>query len=167
MEKNLSFEIRLSKIAGKGVFATRKIKKGERICFMLGDELHSDEVDKKINSGIEVVGDPFQISDDFFIDLEEPFRTINHSCSPNAFIRGKNELVALRDINEDEEITYDYSLIMWEADDGEQWTCECKCGLANCRKVIEQFYKLPREKQKKHIKEKTLPDFILEKVGRS
>lgn len=104
--------------------------------------------------------------------LEKPFILLNHSCEPNAFIRGKNELVALKDIRTDEEIAYDYSTSMWE--DSEVMKklfgtglleMKCNCGSINCRKIIKQFYELANDVQKRYLELKIVQDFILEKKG--
>ena len=158
------FEIRDSGISGKGAFATRKIFKGDRICFMKGEIVSEEEIDRRMADGSEVQGDPFQIGEHKFIDLDEEFRSINHSCDPNAFIRGVNELVACKNIEEDEEITYDYSCIMWEDSDEEDWDCTCQCKSDKCRGKITQFYNLPEDVKKRYIENKQIPDFIIKKL---
>lgn len=160
-----------SKISGKGLFATCKIKKGERICFMEGDFMDIDEMIARVDYNIERGSDPLGVDDEVYIDLYEPFRSCNHSCEPNSYIKGKNELIALKDINKDEEITFDYSTTMndnkkkIEQSGGILWTMKCKCGNKNCRKTIEQFHNLPTKVKKHYIKNKLAPDFILEKYS--
>ena len=56
---------------------------------------------------------------------------MNHSCEPNGGLRGEAVLVAMRDIKEGEEITFDYATT--ECIDGE-W--ECLCGTPACRGTI-------------------------------
>ena len=171
-EDNL--EIRKSNISGKGVFAKKLIKKGEKICFMEGEEVSVEECIRRIKEGIEKDGDFLQVDNEKYIDMKESNRCINHSCNPNAFIRGKNELVALKDINKGEEIAYDYSTTMWEDKDEikkelgtDAWTMKCKGGSKNCRKIIDQFYLLPKDLQKYYIKNKLAPDFILKKSAKN
>jgi hypothetical protein len=87
-------------------------------------------------------------------------------------LRGRNELVALRDIPEGEEITYDYSTTMddnpekIEVGDGELWNMECNCGKDNCRGIVDQFRTLPVEIQEYYTKNKYAPDFILRKFSK-
>ncbi|MFA5993244.1 MAG: SET domain-containing protein-lysine N-methyltransferase [Candidatus Pacearchaeota archaeon] len=157
--------IKKSKIAGKGVFATRDIKKGLRICFMSGEEMDIYEMIRRVDETEEEEGsDIFQIDDEMYIDLDEMPRTINHSCDPNAFVRGKNELVALRDIKNGEEISYDYSTTMNDNADiiGKDylWTCKCKCGASNCRKIIDQFKTLPKKKRDYYLDNDLVPDHV-------
>lgn len=166
MEK---FLIKKSAIAGNGVFAGASIKKGERICFLTGEACTLDEIIRRVNAGTEAPSDPLLISDEEYLDLDEPSRTFNHSCDPNGFVRGENELIALRSIPAGEEITYDYSTTM---DDNEEkirkagrtlWTCECHCGSARCRGIIDQFKTLPKAAREFYIRNKLMPDFMLRK----
>ena len=172
MENEDKIEIRESNISGKGVFAKEKIKKEERICFMEGVYCTVEEMCILVDEDKEEGSDPLGVDDELYIDMEELYRCINHSCNPNAFLRGRNELVALRDINEDEEIFYDYSTTMndnqekIENSGGELWDMECKCGNSNCRGVIAQFKTLPLELQEYYVKNKLAPDFILRKFAK-
>ncbi|KAK4881903.1 hypothetical protein RN001_005222 [Aquatica leii] len=66
-------------------------------------------------------------------------RFVNHSCEPNCEMQKwsvngqfRMALFALRDIEEGEEITYDYNFSLFNPAEGQ----ECKCGSANCRGVI-------------------------------
>ena len=49
----------------------------------------------------------------------------NHSCAPNTLSSGLDLDIAIRDIEQDEQITYDYALINMSLD--------CLCGYVNCR----------------------------------
>ncbi|MFA7707913.1 MAG: hypothetical protein WCX73_03105, partial [Candidatus Pacearchaeota archaeon] len=66
-----------------------------------------------------------------------------------------------------EEIFFDYSTTMHDNEkkinklNGILWTCKCKCGSENCRKIIHQFKTLPKERQEFYLKNKFAPDFIL------
>lgn len=122
---------------------------------------------RRVNEGKEEPSDPLEIGDEEYLDLNEISRTYNHSCNPNAFIRGKNELVALKNIETGEEITYDYSSTM---NDNEEkikkpgrflWTCKCNCGAKDCRGIIDQFKKLPKKTQNYYVTNKLMPDFML------
>ncbi|MAG38295.1 hypothetical protein CMI45_02830 [Candidatus Pacearchaeota archaeon] len=163
--------VKKSGISGKGVFAKSEIKKGGTILFLEGEEMDLNEVFRRIDSNEEVSGDPLQIGEDKYLDLNEFSRQINHSCDPNSFVREKNELVAMRDIEKGEEITFDYSTTMSDdeervhADDRELWDCKCSCGAKNCRKIIDQFKTLPKKRREFYLKNKYVPNFILKKFG--
>ena len=89
-EQNL--EIKKSKIAGNGVFANKEIKKGQTIYFLEGELCSLDEVIRRVNEGKEEPSDPLEIDDEEYLDLNEISRTFNHSCEPNSYIKGKNEI---------------------------------------------------------------------------
>jgi len=66
-----------------------------------------------------------------------PARYINHSCDPNIGVGGLNEcgsydFVALRDIESDEELKFDYETTEYEIGA----FSECLCGSQNCRGSI-------------------------------
>lgn len=168
---NSLLKIKKSKVSGNGVFVTSNINKGKTICFLEGEEIDIYEMLKRIDDGIEAGSDPLQIDNETYLDLDELSRTFNHSCNPNAFIKGKNELVALKNIKQNEEIKYDYSTTMndnkekLKEDGSVVWTCKCKCGEPNCRKIIDQFRELPKEIKEFYLKNKIAPDFILKKFN--
>lgn len=72
-----------------------------------------------------------QIDEDAFLvsTSEGPADWVNHSCSPNAGLRGQVSLVALRRIDRGEEICFDYAMC-----DGCSYDeFDCRCGSARCR----------------------------------
>lgn len=135
--------IATSGINGKGLFAGEDIKAGETIRIIKG------VLKFKINKGVkDALANPnwIGVAQDQWIDPDKFFKFINHSCDPSAGVKGKVTCVALRDIKEGEEITFDYSII--EADD--LWQMPCSCGAKNCRKIIKSIKFLPEENFKKY-----------------
>lgn len=66
-------------------------------------------------------------------------RFVNHSCEPNCEMQKwcvnglfRMALFALRDIEAEEELTYDYNFSLFNPTEGQQ----CKCGSSKCRGVI-------------------------------
>jgi hypothetical protein len=162
-------EVKKSEIQGEGVFASKKFDKGEKVFFLTGEEVDFWEINERVEKGLVRPFDPFQISDLRYMDLDYLPNKINHSCNPNCFVKVKNELVALRNISEGEEITYDYSTVM---DDNERemekigkkpLTCKCDCGSGNCRKVIDHFRNLPEDVRNHYLGRGFAPYFILNK----
>lgn len=142
---------------GKGVYTNRPIAKGARICFMKGKIKKAYTLQLKGNAFRRAIVDPLQIGVNEYLDLEKPYIFINHSCNPNAGIRGKNELFALINIQTGEEITFDYSTTVDE-------TFLCQCGARNCRRFIPvDFFGLPKTIQEYYIKSKAVPKYILKK----
>ena len=70
-----------------------------------------------------------QIDDDLFLAGAidpEPGDFVNHSCEPNCGLSGSVLVVALRDIDAGEELTYDFA--MSDGSDDDEF--ECHCGAA-------------------------------------
>jgi ADP-heptose:LPS heptosyltransferase len=72
---------------------------------------------------------------------------MNHSCNANTGFKCIHHMIALRDIQPDEEITYDYA--MSETSSGQIWSTNskftCQCGSADCRKTLSpNDYKNPK-----------------------
>src|SRR3989344_4924945 len=142
---------------GRGVFASRDIKKGEKICIMAGEKIRASMLNKVTDSGRNILVDPLQIDDNTFINMRSPYVLINHSCKPNAGLRKGDVLFAISDIRKNDEILYDYSTVWFEA-------FRCKCGNRKCRKWIGSFMTMQRTSQKKYIRLDIVPDFIKSKI---
>jgi uncharacterized protein len=142
LAKTEYIEVRSSGIHHKGVFAAKFIPKGTRIIEYIGEKLTKAQSEKRADLHLEQnQREPekngavyiFELSKKYDIDGNVPNNTakyINHSCDPNAepdIIRGKIWIIALKDIEKGEEITYDYGydLDSWEDH-------PCKCGSKNC-----------------------------------
>jgi uncharacterized protein len=136
-----------SKSHGNGVFALEDIAKGERIAVFGGDIMLIDEID---SLPAELQDYPMQIEDRFVIGSRTnkgPENTdfFNHSCDPNAGIKGQIFLVAMRNIAKGEEITFDYAMTVAESDESDiVFEMNCECGSPKCRKIItENDWKSP------------------------
>ena len=119
-------------VTGLGLFATKPIKRGVSIATYRGRRSTTEEADRREARGAKY---QFEINKRWTIDGSPRWnlaRYINHSCQPNAKPvgrRGGIVIMALRRIEPDEEITYDYGrdyLRSFLADGG------CRC--AACRK---------------------------------
>ena len=167
---NDCFEIRKSSIEGVGAFATAEIPKGQVICTFQGTRLSIPQLKEKYALGEERSDDPLQIEDSSYLDLDEPYVFFNHSCEPNAGMRGLGTLFALRDIAQSEEITYDYSTTEWSDDVAwgvnwaELWRVPCHCGSVTCRGEMSGCYLLPEERKRYYLAQGALMDFIVPKV---
>ncbi|MFZ9936518.1 MAG: SET domain-containing protein [Luteolibacter sp.] len=133
-------EVRGSEIHGRGVYATCFIPKGERIIEYVGERIDKRESEKRGNAqhrkSLEN-GDAavyiFTLSRNYDLDGNVPWNTarlINHSCAPNceAWIEGRRIFIhALHDINEGEELTFDYGFDVECYEDH-----PCRCGKPDC-----------------------------------
>ncbi len=117
---------------GCGVFAHEAINKGELVSIWGGRIIHKDELDPSMPRFTQRV---IQIDEGLYLlttEEPEPNDCFNHSCDPNLGFFGQIGLVALRDIEAGEELSFDYAM-----SDGEPYDeFECYCGSANCRKKI-------------------------------
>ena len=138
--------IKSTKKYGNGVFAVEEIKKGEVIHTLSGDRMDSVEMANRVTSKKEYVDDPLQVGKRTYIDLNEVSRTFNHNCDPNAGLRKRSELFALRDIKRGDEITFDYSTTIAPT----RWRMKCKCGSENCRKILGDVLSIPKKQLKKY-----------------
>ena len=139
---------------GMGVFAKEDVKQGERLAIFGGDIMYIDE----IKSLPEELRDyTLQIEERFVLgssrNATEPEDTdfFNHSCEPNSGLKGQIFLVAIRDIQKDEEITFDYAMVLSKSVGSDiVFEMECKCGSKNCRrKITEDDWRIP-ELQKRY-----------------
>lgn len=148
VSKNLEVKVASIPEAGLGVFAAEPIKKGEHIITYTGhlyDESqdyqpwHDKVVLLPSDKGVQISVDPLCPG-----SPGSGAEFINHACFPNCEIvfperEGASypEFYALRDIEEGEEITFDYQL----TDGGEPTLQECIenwpcfCGHPMCRKT--------------------------------
>ncbi|HEY0710648.1 MAG TPA: SET domain-containing protein-lysine N-methyltransferase [Polyangia bacterium] len=118
-----------SSIHGYGVVATRRYKEGELVVNVDGVPLRRSELQ---NDDYCLL-----ISDDLFFDMVDQTRWINHSCDPNTEVEADVDesgrvwahLVALRDIEPGEELTFDYAF-------ASQYAIPCRCGSRQCRGLI-------------------------------
>jgi SET domain-containing protein len=141
-----SFRIGRS-VTGLGLFATKPIKRGAYIATYRGRRITTEEADRREARGARYM---FELSKRWVIDGSPRWnvaRYINHSCRPNAKPvdrRGGIVIVALRRIEHDEEITYDYGrdyLQSFLADGG------CRCAACRKRKVLRRRRIRQRTKQ--------------------
>lgn len=151
---NPGLEVRNSNIGGRGVFAKENIIRGTRLAIFGGKLMFIDEI-RNLPEHLQEY--TMQIEERFLLgppqDSTEPDETdfFNHSCEPNSGLKGQMFLEAMRDITKNEEITFDYAMVVSESVGSDfVFEMECKCGSSNCRKKItENDWKLP-EIQKKY-----------------
>lgn len=157
--KGQPFVLRKSAIQGTGAFATRTIRKGQRIIEYTGEHIDNDEADRRYDDEKMKRHHTFL----FIVDDKEIIdgavngndsRYINHSCDPNAeaVIEGKQIFIyALRTIRPGEELVYDYQYERTEdhTEEDEKFY-KCLCGAPNCRGSILA----PPKKKRKPAKKK-------------
>jgi len=136
-----------SRIHYEGLFATICLKKGTRIIRYIGEKITKDESNRRLEAGNVYI---FELNDYYSIDgktLKNTARYINHSCDPNCQAEQINNtiwIVAIKDIQDGEELTYNYGY-----DDNEYENNPCNCGAKNCCGYIldRKYWGLIRQKR--------------------
>jgi len=157
-EVHPAYEVRHSSVHGYGAFATRDIKKGERIDEYLGERISHKEADERYEDHDENDNHTFL----FIVDKKTVIdagiggndaRFINHKCDPNCeseIKKGRVFIVATKAIAKGEELGYDYQ-IGREKDDPENVDeiYACRCGSPKCRGTMLWPAKRPSPKKRK------------------
>jgi len=142
--------IRSSDIHAAGCYTTAKIRKGTYVVEYTGPLITPEQADEiydgRSTTYLFGLRDGKQI-----IDGHGTAMFINHSCDPNCEtdeIDGHIWIIAIRDIEADEELTYDYMLYDGAEDD----PAPCSCGAKNCRGTMYSEEDLRRQKRLKRKK---------------
>jgi uncharacterized protein len=139
------FEIRRSRIQGRGVFATRKIAAGTLLIEYRGEHISDEEADRRypFNEDERHHTFLFRLDDGSVIDAGvsgNAAKYINHSCDPNCEAVEEDfhiYIYALRDIRKGEELVYDYNYILDEPHTAAtKKLYPCHCGAKKCRGTI-------------------------------
>ena len=143
----MPFALRRSRIQGRGAFATRLIRKGQRIVEYKGEHISNEEADRRYDEArmrrhhtFLFVLDRKTVIDGATKGNEAAY--INHSCDPNceAVTEGKQIFIyALKTIRPGEELAYDYSYPRSgdeEEDEERERFYPCRCGAPTCRGTI-------------------------------
>lgn len=131
-----------------GLFARRDLRKGE-VIFVCKGTLRNLIIKTKADS--EKYPNAIGVKRNYWLDPhpDNPLPYLNHSCEPNAGVKGSVTIVARKNIKQGEHVTIDYSTT--ECD--ERWTLDahCKCGSNNCRGVIKSIQSLPKITYNKYL----------------
>ena len=126
--------------AGRGSVAVDPIAAGEVVVAFGGRAMTRDEFDL-LPLGQQARS--IQIEEHLYLagaPEPEPADFINHSCTPNCGMRGSTVVVALRDIEPGEDLTYDYAM----SDGSDYDEFECLCSTTTCRgKITGDDWMLP------------------------
>lgn len=152
----LDFSVRESR-NDMGLFANKRFHKGDIVKECSGKPATEDE----LSNYSERFGEySIQIGDEMYLGADYDMDDyVNHSCEPSCGLSedmGTFFLKAIRDIENGEEITFDYST---DVKDG--WYMECNCGSEKCRGKINDFENLPKGLRKRYVKLGVVPKFIL------
>lgn len=146
------YEIRRSAIQGRGVFARRRIRAGQRIIEYAGERISNAEADRRYDD------EKMRRHHTFLFTLDKKTvvdgnrggndaRYINHSCDPNceAIIeKGRIWIYAKKNIQPGVELAYDYQYERTSDPEDEKFYV-CRCGSPKCRGSIMK----PRRKRRR------------------
>ena len=157
--------VKESKI-GKGIFAIEKILKGETITDSTGGPVRYLSGKEASVYPAELKRYLFQTDEDQYCDAgdiedREEADFMNHSCDPNCGIQGALRIVAMRDIEPGEEITFDYAM----NESAYAFTLKCECGAQDCRRTVTGLDWYQRKLQKKY--DGFFSDYIQKKIRRN
>jgi uncharacterized protein len=133
-------EFRDSGIHGRGGFAARFIPAETPVIEYLGQTITKAESLLRCEANNPYI---FNLDDEFDLDGDvawNPAKFINHSCDPNCeaeFFGDQIWIMARRDIQPGEEITFNYS---YDLENYKEHIC--RCGAANCvgYMVAEEYF---------------------------
>lgn len=137
---NLKEEVELRKTPGKGdgIFATGSFKAGDRV--MVG------RIQKALDGNHAHAS---QVGEDRYVLHAGLITKVNHSCDPNCGIlqneTGAHDFVAIKNIEPNEEITFDYAMRNYSVD---FFPPRCQCGSKHCRGIISGWKDLSQEQKK-------------------
>lgn len=142
---------------GWGVKTQKNIKKGEFVVEYVGEVITSEEADRR-GKIYDKIGLTYLFDLDFNDKKNFPYTVdaalfgnishfINHSCNPNLAVYAiwvdcldpnlpRLGLFAIRDIAENEELTFDYLCLPNGKENLGTGFTHCKCGEHNCRKFL-------------------------------
>lgn len=150
------YEIRSSGIQGRGVFATKRIRPGQRIIEYTGEQIENREADERYDD--DKMGRHhtflFTLDKNTVVDGNRhgnDSRFINHACEPNceAVIEdGKIWIYALQNIQPGVELGYDYQYERTD-DPGDEKLYYCRCGSPKCRGSIMKPARKKRKGKRK------------------
>lgn len=132
---------------------------------MSGDIVTKREVLRRIRRGKISPDDPLQIEADLYIDLDDASLAFNHSCDPNAGVRGRNALIAIRDIDTGEEVTFDYAATVTPKIAPFEWQMDCNCQSDRCRALIGNVLTVPQDVLAKYLRLNALQSYIIEELS--
>lgn len=127
-------EVRKSTIDGMGLFATMPIRGRVKLGEFMGERISQRTARRRAKGARRIA--IVELGNGRAIDASvggNGFRYINHSCSPNAYmriVRNTVEFYALRDIAPGEELTCDYGETHHEG------TLGCRCGSPDCKGAL-------------------------------
>ena len=150
------YEIRRSAIQGRGVFAAKRIRRGQRIIEYQGERISNAEADRRYDDASMGRHHTFLFTLDKNTVIDgksggNDARFINHSCDPNCeavIEKGRIWIYARRTIQPGVELAYDYKYEQTgDPEDAKLYVC--KCGSPKCRGNIMKRARKRKRRQRR------------------
>ena len=141
-------EFRTSSIHGTGGFARKRIPEDTQVIEYVGEKIDKAESQRRCERENQYI---FALDDQYDLDGSvewNPARFLNHCCEPNCEAQmdedGRIWIVAIRDIEPGEEVTFNYN---YDLEDFRSHPC--RCGAPGCVGFIvaEEYFETVRPKQ--------------------
>lgn len=144
---NSKAKMRMEEIGGtvNGIFAKESINIGELIATFEGPILTADKISDL--PSVYLQDHVLQVGEtQYLMNKSGIAHYLNHSCDPNCGIVDGVKIVALRDIEPGEALTWDY-----ESTEDSDWEMpfKCACRSENCRGKIRAFRYMPYQQRQK------------------
>ena len=145
------FKQKSSNIDNRGLFASKNIKKGTKIIYYTGKIITKKQTENNPKFDNDKAIYLFNLNNRYDLDGDFAYNTarlITHSCDPNCEVEGKGLklwISSIKDINKNEELTYDYGFSF----DENYKDFPCKCSSKNCCGYIVREGSRWRIKKKK------------------
>ncbi len=146
---------------GAGISAARNIYKDEEIIRATGPIVGESVSDTLYYTyGIDVL---LQVGFKKWVLPNDAVRFINHSCEPNMGFSEPGVFVAMRHIDEGEDLTFDYATCEIN-DEKYNWEIDCLCKTPTCRKKIsnKDIFKKSLDLVEKY--KGYIPKFVLDEI---
>jgi uncharacterized protein len=125
------FKTGRSPIQGRGLFALTTVEARRKLGELGGEQITQREARRRARGAVCVM--IVEFGDGTALDAtnsDTPFKYVNHSCEPNAYMRlyrGRVEFYALRRVEAGEEVTCDYGETHHDG------KLPCRCGSPKCK----------------------------------
>ena len=148
------YKIKKSKIDNRGLYAATNIKKNTKIIEYKGKIITVKETETNPKFDNDKAIYLFNLNKKYDLDGDFKYNTarlINHSCDPNCEVDGvglKLWIYAIKDIEKNEELTYDYGFSF----DKDYKDFPCRCGAKKCFGFIvssQSRWRIKKSKKRK------------------
>ena len=122
-------------VEGKGLVATGLIHEGEVVSRLEPNQpvyLIEEILTWPPGKQEVILEHAYQCSETHYVSEQGSERFMNHSCDPNTWWADDDTMIARRDIQPGEEVTYDYST----TEVAVRFVMECMCGSPHCRGTV-------------------------------